>query len=355
MPMRSNARILAALLAATLFAGCKTNTAATPTTTSGEPSPDTVVATFGNNQKVTFGELNKELSEQLANLEEQKYRARKQGLEGLVMKRLIDAEAKKRGLTEEQFFKAEIDDKVPEPPEAELRKMYEDAKERLPPGTTFEQVRPQIVNFLTQNQKQERARALFEELKKQNNVTFNLPEPVRPPPERKEVAATGPSKGPEKAPVTIVEFSDFQCPYCSRAIKTVDEVVAAYPDKVRLVFRHFPLNFHAEAQKASEASLCAHEQGKFWEYHDKLFANQDKLQVPALKGYAKELGLDAGKFDQCLDSNSKAEQVKADMEAGSKVGVSGTPAFFINGIMISGAQPAEEFKKIIDAELKGQK
>jgi protein-disulfide isomerase len=355
--MRSTARILAALLAATLFAGCpKSNTSATtPAATSGEPPADAVVATYGDGQKVTYGELNKELSEQLANLEEQKYRARKQGLEGLVMKRLIDSEAKKRGLTEEQFFKQEIDDKVPEPPEAELRKMYDEAKERLPPGTTFEQVRPQIVNFLTQNQKQERARALFEELKKQNNVQLNLPEPVRPPPERKEVAATGPAKGTEGAPVTIVEFSDFQCPYCSRAIKTVDEVVAAYPGKVRLVFRHFPLNFHAQAQKAAEASLCAHEQGKFWEYHDKLFANQDKLEVPALKGYAKDLALDTGKFDQCLDSNSKADQVKADMEAGSKVGVSGTPAFFINGIMISGAQPVEEFKKIIDGELKAQK
>ena len=128
----------------------------------------------------------------------------------------------------------------------------------------------------------------------------------------------------------------------------------AYPDKVRLVFRQFPLEFHKQAPKAAEAALCANDQGKFWEMHDTLFANQKELEVPKLKEYAKKVGLDTAKFDKCLDSGEKAATIKADQEAGAKVGVNGTPAFFINGIMISGAQPLDEFKSIIDSELKAK-
>jgi len=359
MLMRSTSTLLAALMAASLFSGCNKEkapaaaaTATTPTTASSEPSPDTVVATYGDGQKITFGDLNDRIKDQLANLDKQKYQLRKQGIDGLVVERLVQAEAKKRNLTEEQLIKAEVDDKIPQPPEAELKKLYEEAKERLPPGTTFEQVKPQIVDFLTGSKKQERAREFFNELKSTANVKITLPEPAR---ERKTVAATGAAKGPENAPITIVEFSDFQCPYCSRANESVEQVMKAYPNQVRLVFRHFPLDFHQQAPKAAEASLCAQDQGKFWEMHDKLFANQKALEVPALKGYAKELGLDTGKFDKCLDSGEKAATVQADLADGKKVGVNGTPAFFINGVLLSGAQPFDEFKSVIDSELQAKK
>ncbi len=363
MLMRSTSTLLAALVAASLFTGCNKGnapaagaTATNPTTaTSAEPSADTVVATFGDGQKITFGDLNERLKDQLANLDKQKHQLRKQGIDGLVVERLVQAEAKKRNMTEEQLVKAEVDDKVPQPPEAELRKLYDEAKERLPPGTTFEQVKPQIVDFLNGSKKQERAREFFNELKKTANVQITLPEPPKAPVERKTVAATGAAKGPENAPITIVEFSDFQCPYCSRANETVDQVMKAYPNQVRLVFRHFPLDFHQQAPKASEAALCAGDQGKFWEMHDTLFANQKALEVPALKGYAKQLGLDTGKFDKCLDSGEKGSIVQADLADGKKVGVNGTPAFFINGILLSGAQPFDEFKSVIDAELQPKK
>ncbi|WNG56368.1 thioredoxin domain-containing protein [Archangium gephyra] len=361
MLMRSTSTLLAALLAASLFSGCNkekapaaaaTATTPTPTAASGEPSPDTVVATYGDGQKITFGDLNDRIKDQLSNLDKQKQQLRKQGLDGLVVERLVQAEAKKRNMTEEQLIKAEVDDKIPQPPEAELKKMYDEAKERLPPGTTYEQVKPQIVDFLSGSKKQERAREFFAELKKNANVQVTLPEPPR---ERKTVAATGAAKGPENAPITIVEFSDFQCPYCSRANESVEQVLKAYPNQVRLVFRHFPLDFHQQAPKASEAALCAQDQGKFWEMHDKLFANQKALEVPALKGYAKELSLDTGKFDKCLDSGEKGAIVQADLAEGKKVGVNGTPAFFINGILLSGAQPFDEFKSVIDAELQAKK
>jgi protein-disulfide isomerase len=254
-------------------------------------------------------------------------------------------------MTEEQFLKAEIDDKVPAPPEAKVKELFEGAKERLPPGATIEQMRPQIVEYLSGQQKQERAKTLFEELKKTNNVKIMLPSP---PVQRQDVAATGPAKGPDNAPITIVEFSDFECPFCSRAIGTVDEVMKAYEGKVKLVFRQFPLSFHPNAQKAAEASLCAADQKKFWEYHDVLFQNQKALQVDSLKKYAADLKLDTAAFNKCLDSGEKAATVKADMDAGQKAGVSGTPAFFVNGIVLSGAVPAEEFKSIIDSELQAK-
>jgi protein-disulfide isomerase len=361
MLMRTSSTLLAALVAASLFSGCNKEkapaaaaTASTPTSTT-EPSADTVVATFGDGQKITFGELNDRIKEPLANLEKQKYQTRKQGLDGFVVEKLVKAEATKRNLSEEQLVKTEVDDKIPQPPEEEIKKLYEEAKERLPPGTTYDQVKPQIVDFLTGSKKQERARDYFAELKKNANVQITLPEPPRPPVERKEVAATGPAKGPDSAPVTIVEFSDFQCPFCSRAIKTVDEVMKAYPDKVKLVFRQFPLEFHKEAPKAAEAALCAADQNKFWEFHDTLFANQSALQPDKLKEHAKTVGLDTAKFNKCLDSGEKAAAVKTDQEAGQKVGVNGTPAFFINGILLSGAQPFDEFKSVIDAELQAKK
>lgn len=356
--MRPIRYVLAAVVAASFVAGCnkeKSPAASAPAaasaTTAGQPSPDTVVATIGS-EKITYKELTERLKEPLANLEKQRYQTLKQGLDGYVVERLVQAEAKKRNMTEDQYLKAEIDDKVPQPSDEKVKEVFEGAKERLPPGSTLEQMRPQIVDFLTGQQKQERARALFEQLKKENNVTVTLP---APPVERKEVAATGPSKGAENAPVTIVEFSDFECPFCGRVNPTIAQVMKEYEGKVKLVFRQFPLSFHPNAKKAGEASLCAADQGKFWEYHDVLFQNQKALGADALKKYAADLKLDTAKFNTCLDSGEKAKAVEADQEAGAKAGVNGTPAFFVNGIPLSGAVPFEDFKSAIDAELQAKK
>lgn len=214
--------ILAALLAASFTAGCNKEkapaTAPAAQQAAGEPAPDTVVATFGDGQKITYKELSERLQEPLANLEKQKSQLLKRGLDGMVTEKLVDAEAKKRGLSQEAYLKAEIDDKVPAPTEERIKEVYDGAAGQLPEGSTYEQMKPQIVEFLTQQPKQERAQALFEELRKSANVKLTLPEPPRPPVVRKQVAATGAAKGgPEGAPVTIVEFSDFQCPFCSRA------------------------------------------------------------------------------------------------------------------------------------------
>jgi protein-disulfide isomerase len=158
-------------------------------------------------------------------------------------------------------------------------------------------------------------------------------------------------KGSPDAPVQIVEFSDFECPFCRRAESTVQAVVAKYQGKVSLAYRDFPLNgIHPSAQQAAEASRCAADQGKFWAYHERLFASE-ALDVKTLKSHARDVGLDQAKFDTCLDSGRLREAVERDADLGRNAGVSGTPAFFINGIPLTGAQPQAAFEKIIDEEL----
>jgi protein-disulfide isomerase len=364
MSMRPSRIVVAALLAASFAAGCnKPGSPAAPSATAAtaasgaqcEPPAETVVGTFkqdGAEQKITYGELSGRIGAPLADLEKKKQELLKRGLEGYIIEKLVQAEAKKRGLpNEDALLKAEVEEKVAQPSDADIQKLYDQAKAggQLPPEVTIDQVKPEIVKHLTDQGKREKAQALFNDLKSKAEVQILLPQ------KRIQVEAIGPAKGPEGAPVTIVEFSDFQCPFCSRAKTTVDDVVKQYGDKVRLVFRHFPLSFHQEAPKAAEASACAADQNKFWEYHDKLFANQAALKVDDLKKAAADLGLDTARFNECLDSGKKAELVKKDTTDGEKAGVTGTPAFFINGIVLSGAVPAEEFKAIIDAELSKKK
>jgi protein-disulfide isomerase len=176
--------------------------------------------------------------------------------------------------------------------------------------------------------------------------------PIPGEPTRVKVATTGPAKGPANAPVTIVEFSDFQCPYCGRLSPTLKQVEQKYGDKVRLVYRQYPLPFHRFAQKAAEASLCANDQGKFWQMHDAIFADQQALEVAQLKSKATDLGLNTEQFNQCIDLGRHAAAIQADVKDGAAAGVTGTPALFVNGRLILGAVPLEQITSVIDDELK---
>jgi protein-disulfide isomerase len=172
--------------------------------------------------------------------------------------------------------------------------------------------------------------------------------------QRVEVGVDGePSIGSSDAPVEVVVFSDFECPFCARFAQQTLAGLKDFVDagRLRLVFRNFPLPFHSDAQKAAEAAECASEQGKFWEFHDRLFASQNDLAVASLKNYAKEMGLDSAGFDECLDSGRMAAEVQSDLADGEKAGVSGTPTSFVNGIIVVGAQPPEAFRKVIEQEL----
>ena len=163
-----------------------------------------------------------------------------------------------------------------------------------------------------------------------------------------------PVKGPASAPVTVVAFSDFQCPFCSRAVPTMKQIEDEYKGKVRIAFKQLPLPFHDKAHLAAEAALAANEQGKFWQMHDKLFANQQALDRPSLEKYAQELGLNMAKFKAALDSGKFKDKVDAEAKEGAAVGATGTPTFFINGTQLVGAQPFDAFKTVIDKELKAK-
>ncbi len=334
--------LCAALLA--VASGCPNRTAHQNGRAAADGSE--VVATYAG-KTLTL----KELDERIAN---ELFETRRQHLEQIILQDLVKMEAEKAGLSEEEYLKQEIEAKSPAPSEEEVQAFWQQLEQsgRVPPGTSIEQARPFIIQQLGGPAQQERARALFTQLREKANVEVKLEEPL--PAKVEGVQATGPSKGPENAKVTIVEFSDFQCPFCGRAAQTVDQVMEQYAGKVRLVFRHFPLDFHQEAPKAHEASLCAHEQNKFWEYHDVLFENQQALGPEQLVKHATELGLDEAKFKECLDGGKHAETVQKDLAAGKSHGVSGTPAFFINGRLLSGARPVEDFKRLIDAELGGK-
>ncbi|MBL8933286.1 MAG: thioredoxin domain-containing protein [Archangium sp.] len=323
--------------------GAKTPPAAQVQLVSAE-NPDTVLAKL-NGKEIKLKDVDDVVGAKIKELDKQKFETRKQGLEQLIVQSLVKDAAGKEGKTEEQFLKANIDEKLPPPPDAEIAKVFEENKAQMPPGSTLESMRPQIIGFLQQEQKRQIAMKLFGDLRAKAQVQVLLSEP------RVTVEAKGPAKGASEAKVTIVEFSDFQCPFCSKAEPSVDEVMKNYSDKVKVVFRHFPLDFHEKAFKAAEGAACAEEQGKFWEFHKTLFANQGAIDVNDLKAHAKTLGLDAAKFNECLDGGKMKAKVDADMAAGRAVGVNGTPAFFINGIAISGAQPYEKFKEIIDSEL----
>lgn len=353
-------RTLTALCLATALFGCNKETrpptpatapaaAAAPAAASDLPADMVVAVVDGKN--VILSELDGLLAGEFAQMEkqlkDQKFKMRTDALDQLVVKRLVLAEAQKLGQSEEDWIRAQVEATTPPAGEAEAKAFFEQNKAQMPPGATWEQMSEKIVGFMTNQKRQQKANEVFAALRAKAKVDIKLEEPPIP------VEAKGPAMGPEGAPITIVAFSDYQCPYCSRVEPTVKRLMADYAGKIRYVFRDFPLEFHDKAQKAAEASQCALEQSqeKYWAMHDAMFAHQDKLDIAALKEAAKTAGLDAAAFNTCLDSGKTAGAVQAHMAAGKAVGVQGTPHFFINGHALSGAQPYEEFKKQIDREL----
>lgn len=307
-----------------------------------------VVAKVGD-QVVTREELEEALAPQLAKLEEQKFQLMDSKLEALIEERLLALEAKRRGVTVEELVKVEVTSKVPAVTDAEVAGFMIQNKARLQ-GDEAE-LRPKVRDYLRSQKEQSGHRAYLARLQQRITVERFLEEPE---PTRVAVSADGAfAQGPKDAPVTIIEFSDFQCPYCSRVVATLKEVVRLYPKQVRLAYRDFPIaNLHPKAAKAHEAARCAGEQGKFWEYHDRLFESQAQATVADFKRFAEQLKLDRNSFTACLDSDRYAAAVQADVQEGTRLGITGTPTFFINGRLLVGALPLEMFQKIIDRELR---
>jgi protein-disulfide isomerase len=303
-----------------------------------------IAATVGG-RTVTLAELEEQAQGRLLRLRSEEYTLRQQVLEERIEELLIDEEAKRRRVSIAELFHAEVESKVAPVTELEARAAYEIGLDRTS-GEKGPASVAEAAAALRQKRLDDRKGAFLRSLRASAGVEVLLE-----PPRLALRTTEAPSKGREDAPVTIVEFSEFQCPYCSRGASTLRQLEAQYGDRLRIVFRHFPLASHHEAPKAAQAALCAGEQQKFWEMHDGLFADQSHLRVADLKQRATTLGLDTARFNDCLDSGRFASAVEADLADGTRYGVTGTPAFFINGRPLVGAVPYENFTRLIDEEL----
>jgi len=282
--------------------------------------------------------------QQAMQLRTQEYEAKSKALESLIRLKLVQAEAKKRGISPEKLIEQEVESKVPDPTDAEVEAYFWGQN---PAGATLDEVKEQYRASLKQL-KLKKARQVYADSLR---VKFDVAVLLRPPSVTVEYDPAR-VKGDPKAPVTIVEFSDFQCPYCKRSEGTLHDLLTKYNGRVKLAYLDFPLpEIHPKAERAAEAARCAGEQGKFWEYHDALYAEQSKLDDPELLTRARSLHLDEKAFQSCLDSGKFKSKIEADLEQGRKVGVAGTPGFFVNGVFLSGALPQADFEKAINTQL----
>ena len=337
----------ALLLVVVSLTSCSQGQPAAPAQPASSETPDILATIDGS--PVTRADLEERVGDRLGGMEAQyqgqRYRLIESTVEEIVSGRLMEDEAKKRGITARDLLTAEVHPNAQVSAD-DVSAWYKENEARMG-GRALQDVSPQIHKFLTE-QKTARAQDEFvRRLAEQRDVEYLLK------PYRVNLDGEGsPSMGPSDAPITLVEFSDFECPYCSRVLPSLDKVMENYGDSVRLVFRQFPLNsIHPRAQKAAEASLCANDQGKFWEMHDAMFDEQKSLGVDQLKEKAARLGLDTEQFNGCLDGDDFAPEVAADLAAGAAAGVTGTPAMFLNGRFVNGAVPYEQLAEIVDEEL----
>ena len=283
---------------------------------------------------------------------QQMYSGRKEALDAIIADMLIEQAAKAKGVTPTQYTDAELARRVKPVTEEDVVAFFQENQNQMQ-GRGLAAMGPAIRRYLEEQRRTSAYQDLVAELRKAGPaVSYTLDAP------RVEVAVRpdDPFLGGANAPVTLVEFSDFQCPFCLRVAPTLKRLHQTYGDRIRIVWKDFPLTtIHPEAFKAAEAGNCAREQGKFWEYHDVLFGNQQALQPDALKKYAADLKLDTAKFNECLDTAKYNERVQETMGIGNSLGVSSTPSTFVNGRLVSGAVPYETFTQIVEEELERAK
>lgn len=327
-------------------AACNTMQESKKAAPAEKTAPPQKVVAYLNGSPVTDEELEDSLGSELMQIRQQEYEIKSKGLKEILFKKLQKMEAEKLGITQEEYVQKFVVDKTEAPSDQEVDQMYQKYRSRLPRDE--EQAKQQVFDFLNGQKIQETADALREELMKNVEVKMLLEPPRVNIPAFEEV----PTVGPADAPVTIIEYSEFECPYCGRVQSTLDRIKKEYEGKVRFEFRHIPLDFHKNARKAAEISMCAYKQGKFWELHDWMFQNKNQLgDLEAITEQAVSLGVDKEQFTACVEENGAADIVKRDIDLAENLGISSTPMFFINGRLLRGAQPYENFKEIIEEEL----
>jgi protein-disulfide isomerase len=302
----------------------------------------------GSGLKVTRAELEDAVGpENLMDLRQREYEMRRAALDELIARKLFEKEAQSRGLSAAELQDREVTAKTPAPSPTEVERLLAANRGRFG-NAPREQIVATIENALRKRDSQRRADAFRRELLKKSGVRILFEAPRY----TVSIPTDAPTLGPAKAPVTIVEFADYQCPYCHQAQQSVDEILSRYAGKVRFVHRDFPIDgLHARATPAARASRCAGEQGKFWEYHRGLLTASGDLSDADFKARAQALRLDGAAFAACLALDSKDAAIKESVEAGSKLGVSATPTFFVNGRRMVGSKTVNDFVDVIEDEL----
>lgn len=316
------------------------------------PSGNEPAARVGN-RIVTMNEVEERWRQQdapaLVQAVQTIYDGRRAALDAIVADIVIEAAAKTAGLTPALYTEQQIAKRAAPVTDADIQNFFRQNQGQMQ-GRGLDDVGPLIRTFLQEQNRNTARQAFIAELRKSGppvSLLFDAPR------QTVAVAADDASLGGANAPVTLVEFSDFQCPFCQSVAPTLKRIKDTYGDKVRIVWKDFPLTqIHPEAFKAAEAGNCAREQGKFWEMHDRLFANQNALRPEDLKAHAAAVGVDAAKFNACLDSAKYSERVQQQMATGTRLGINSTPTSFINGRQLSGARPYEAFVSVIDEELQ---
>lgn len=312
-------------------------------------APTAVLATV-NERNITYGSISERLKPIIYRLRLSSYQAQRPALDLTINDMLLLAEANRQNVAPEAIVRSEVSDKVKPPTETEVAKFYEENKSRI--NGTLESVKNQIASYLQEQNRRTLEDELSARLRKGANIRIVLTEPERPV----QVISVDddPSRGSATAPVTVVVFTDFQCPTCGVTHPVLDEVLKSYGNNVRLVVRDFPLSRHVNARKAAEAANAAHAQGKFFEYAALLFKRQNALDTASLKKYATEVGLNRPTFDAALDSGKYAAEVSHDLKDGEIYGIDATPTIFVNGVALPGIR-AEDMRAAIDRALAASK
>jgi protein-disulfide isomerase len=309
------------------------------TTAVAQSSPE--VLSEINGEKITRAELETKYSNRLHQARYQLYQSEQKALEELIDEHLLEMEARKQNLTTEQLLEKEVRGAVKDPTEDQLQVYFEGMNSKDP----YEAMRPKILDHIRQLRLTKVRAAYLEKLRTAANVVVRLA-----PPKADIELRNAYRFGPETAPVLLVEFADFECPYCAKAHPQIKKLREEFAGKISVVFKDLPLPMHANAWKAAEAARCAGDQGKYWEYHDVLF-DAGGLDVPRLKQHARELGLEGERFDTCLDSGAQRAAVTKDYTEAQQLGITGTPSFFLNGEFFTGALDYTTLKNMVLKEL----
>lgn len=299
-----------------------------------------VVAEIGGHA-VTADELMEKQAGKLLQARYKYYLAERDALQQFIDDRLLDMQATKEAVSVDELLKRHVSINVQEPTEDQLRFYFEGVQT----DETYEVARPKIIETIHQLRMSKAREAYTTSLRAEYGVVIELNQPTG-----HVDVGNGPRLGPETAPVQIVEFADYECPYCQKVSDDLTRLREQFGSQVSLVYKDYPLPMHPLASRAAEAARCAGVQGKFWEFHDSLFENK-KLQVSELKQEARALKLDTALFDQCLDSGQQAATVKKDVQEGQRLGLTGTPSFFVNGHFMSGAIGYTKLRETVLQEL----